>query len=239
MLPCETDVFEVAGARAFTFFPRAEARRMPIPWVWYAPTFLDNSPGPENVPMFRRWLERGIAVVGIEVDESFGNPAGRAVFTAFYRHLTEERDFARKAVLHPQSRGGLMLYNWAVEHPESVAASVGIYTVCDIRSYPGIVTAAPAYGMTADELEATLTEHNPIDRLAPLAAQNVPILHIHGDSDTLVPLETNSAEFALRYRALGGSMEVIVVPGKGHEAIPEYFEREDLMDFGEREAKRR
>jgi alpha-beta hydrolase superfamily lysophospholipase len=234
MLPCDTDVFEVAGSRAFVFLPHADTRKTPTPWVWYAPTFLDNNPGPENVPIFRRCLERGIAVAGIEVGESYGNPAGRAVFTAFHRHLVDERGFAQKVVLHPQSRGGLMLYNWAVEHPESVAASVGIYTVCDIRSYPGVKTAAPAYGMTTEELEAALSEHNPIDRLAPLAKHNVPILHIHGDSDTLVPLEKNSAEFARRYRALGGSMEVIIVPGKGHEAIPAYFERDELTDFVER-----
>ncbi|HDS74457.1 MAG TPA: alpha/beta hydrolase [Firmicutes bacterium] len=239
MLPCETDVFEVSGARAFAFLPCSDVRKTPMPWVWYAPTFLDNNPGPENVPMFRRWLERGVAIAGIEVGESYGNPTGRAIFTAFHRHLTEKRDFARKVVLHPQSRGGLMLYNWAVEHPECIAASVGVYTVCDIRSYPGAETAAPAYGMTTEQFEAVLAEHNPIDRVAPLAAQNVPILHIHGDSDSLVPLEKNSAEFARRYRELGGSMEVIVVPGKGHEAIPEYFEREELMAFGEREAMRR
>ena len=231
MLPCDTEVFEVAGARAFVFLPRTEVRRSPTPWVWYAPTFLDNNPGPENTPIFRRCLECGIAVAGIEVGESYGNLAGRSLFTAFHRHLVDEYGFTQKVVLHPQSRGGLMLYNWAVEHPESIAGSVGIYTVCDIRSYPGVKTAATAYGMTAEEFETVLSKHNPIDRLAPLAEYNVPILHIHGDSDPLVPLEANSAEFARRYHALGGSMEVIVVHGKGHEAIPAYFERHELMDF--------
>ena len=36
----------------------------------------------------------------------------------------------------------------------------------------------------------------------------------------------NSGELASRYRKLGGRMELIVVPGKGHEVCPELFRRQ-------------
>ena len=39
--------------------------------------------------------------------------------------------------------------------------------------------------MTAKELDGKLKDHNPIDRLEPLAKAKVPILHIHGDSTRL------------------------------------------------------
>ena len=45
-----------------------------------------------------------------------------------------------------------------------------------------------------------MAEHNPIDRIEPLAKAHVPIYHIHGDCDTAVPLEKNSGELAQRYR---------------------------------------
>jgi glyceraldehyde 3-phosphate dehydrogenase len=68
-----------------------------------------------------------------------------------------------------RSRGGLMLYNWAAEHPECVAGIAGIYPVGNLRSWPGLDRACGAYGLTAAQFEEQLTQHNPIDRLAPLA----------------------------------------------------------------------
>ena len=81
------------------------------------------------------------------------------------------------------------------------------------------------------QMAAELSLHNPIDLLAPLAKAKVPILHIHGDKDKVVPLETNSAEVAKRYKALGGTMELVVVPGKGHEEVDEFFTSERFAAF--------
>ena len=124
-----------------------------------------------------------------------------------------------------------MLYNWAAENPARVACIAGIYAVCDLRSYPGLQLACGAYGLSAAELGARLAEHNPIDRLSPLAKARVPILHVHGDADRLVPLEKNSGELARRYRALGGPMRLIVIPGKGHQVCDEFFRCRELVDF--------
>ena len=124
-----------------------------------------------------------------------------------------------------------MLYNWAVEHPDSVGGIAGIYPVCNLTSYPGVERAAGAYGMTAEELNERLTEHNPIDRLSPLARAKVPIYHIHGDQDETVPLESNSAELARRYEALGGPVEVEVIAGQGHNMWSGWFESRNLTEF--------
>ena len=123
------------------------------------------------------------------------------------------------------------MYNWAAENPHKVRCIVGIYPVCDLRSYPGLNKAASAYGLTPAELEKQLTHHNPIDRLEPLAKAGVPILHIHGDADAVVPLEKNSQIVLNRYGALGGKMKLIVVAGKGHAEIPEYFQEPRLVQF--------
>ena len=192
------------------------------PWVWYAPT-IGSHPNQSNEWVLRKLLDRGFYVCGINVGESYGSPAGRKVFSEFHQHVVREYKLEPKARLLAQSRGGLMLYNWAAENPDKVRCIAGIYPVCDLRSYPGLKKAAGAYGLTPAELEKQLTQHNPIDRLEPLAKAGVPILHVHGDADTVVPLEKNSQIVLGPLSPLGGKMQLIVVPGKGHAEIPEYL----------------
>lgn len=223
--------FTLGGHRAFVIQPTKAAPDGARPWLWYAPTFIGMHPDPSHAWMFEQLLAGGFHIAGIEVGESFGSPRGRAAYTALYEHVTKAYSLAPRACLLPQSRGGLMLYNWAVEHPEWVQCIGGIYTVCDLTSYPGLARACGAYGLTAAELKERLKEHNPIERLAPLAKARVPILHLHGDSDRVVPLEANAGELVRRYRALGGPAELIVIQGKGHQVCDEFFKSQRLVEF--------
>jgi pimeloyl-ACP methyl ester carboxylesterase len=235
-LPLPGEVFSVEGRAAFVLLPGPEGQVAGRPWVWYAPT-LPGLPGPEEAWMFRRFLDAGVAVAGIDVGESYGSPDGRALYSSLYRELVEKRGFAKKPCLLARSRGGLMLTNWAVEHPESVGGIAGIYPVCDLRSYPGLAGAAPAYRMTPEQLTEALARHNPIDRVEPLARAGVPVLHLHGDRDTVVPLEANSAELARRYRRSGGAMTLVVIEGRGHDMWPGWFQSEGLVAFAIARAK--
>jgi pimeloyl-ACP methyl ester carboxylesterase len=235
-LPLPGEVFSVEGRTAFVILPKPEAQVAGMPWVWYAPT-LPGLPGPEEAWMFRRFRDAGVAVAGIDVGESYGSPDGRALYTSLYRELVEKRRFSKKPCLLARSRGGLMLTNWAVEHPGSVAGIAGIYPVCDLRSYPGIEKAASAYRMTPEQLADALAMHNPIDRVEPLARAGVPVLHLHGDQDTVVPLGANSAELARRYRRFGGEMKLLVIEGRGHDMWPGWFQNGELVDFAIARAK--
>ena len=221
------------GHEGFVILPKgASSKTKAHPWIWYAPTFVKPTlPGKELQWLFPKLLDAGFAIAGVDVGESYGNPEGRKTFTQFYERVVTDFKLSPQACLLPQSRGGLMLYNWAAEHPRSVRCIGGIYTVCDLRSYPGLDKAAPAYGLTTDELAAHLPEHNPIDRLAPLINAKVPIFHIHGDSDKLVPLQKNAGELVKRYQDLGGKAQLVFVPGKGHEVCPEFFQSLALLEF--------
>jgi hypothetical protein len=225
--------FQVDGHAAFLIRPTRAAADGSRPWLWYAPTFVTPTgyPNARHTWIVSHLLDRGFSIAGIDVGESHGNPQGRASYEALYRVLTTEFALSPKACLLPQSRGGLMLYNWAAEHPEHVQCIGGIYPVCDLESYPGLAKAAPAYGMTVEQLREHLAEHNPIDRLAPLAEKKVQILHIHGDADMIVPLERNSGELIRRYRALGGPGELLAVKGKGHAEVDEFFRSKELIGF--------
>jgi pimeloyl-ACP methyl ester carboxylesterase len=228
--PVDAEFFSVQGRPAFLALPTKAPAGMLRPWVLFAPS-LPNSPNHHEEWMLRQLLEAGVSIAGIDVGESHGNPAGRAHYTALHRELTGRRGLAPKAVLLGRSRGGLMTLCWAAENPEKVAAFAGIFPVCDLASWPGLAKAAPAYGMTPAELERNLAAHNPIDRLAPLAAAKIPLFAIHGDADTLVPLKANSALVKSRYATLGGEMELIVPPGQGHTHWEGFFRCRELVEF--------
>jgi predicted esterase len=112
-----------------------------------------------------------------------------------------------------------------------VACIAGIYPVCNLTSNPGIKKACGAYGMTKKQLTDELAKHNPINRVEPLAKARVPIFHIHGDADTRVPLEENSAEVAQQYRQFGGEMTLTVIKGQGHTMWSGWFQCQELVDF--------
>jgi hypothetical protein len=118
-----------------------------------------------------------------------------------------------------------------VENPDRVACIAGIYPVCNLSSYPGIDKASRAYSLSAEELAENLSEHNPIDRIKPLADARIPLYHIHGDSDKVVPLMENSGKLAKRYTALGGKMILNIVKGQGHNHWIGWFQDQDLVDF--------
>jgi pimeloyl-ACP methyl ester carboxylesterase len=235
--PVDAEFFSVEGRPAFLALSAKAPAGEPRPWVLFAPS-LPNSPNHHEEWLLRQLLDAGVSIAGIDVGESHGNPAGRAHYTALHRELTERRGLAPKAVLLGRSRGGLMTLCWAAENPEKVAAFAGIFPVCDLASWPGLAKAAPAYGMTPAELQANLAAHNPIARLAPLAAAKIPLFAIHGDADKLVPLDANSALMKSRYAALGGEMELIIPPGQGHTHWEGFFRCRELVDFVVKQARR-
>lgn len=229
-LPLPGEVWRIDGHTAFLIPAGEPPAGRPKPWVWYAPT-LPPYPGEAERWMFERFTRAGLAIAGIDVGESYGSPSGRAGFSALYAELTGRRGYSRKPVLLGRSRGGLQLINWAADQPAQVAAFAGIYPVCNLASYPGLGKAAPAYGLSVEELTTNLARHNPVDRLAPLAAARIPLFAIHGDVDRLVPLEANSGLLRERYTALGGTMKLVVPPGQGHSMWTGFFQSEELIAF--------
>jgi len=236
-LPMPGEVFAVSGATAFVILPENIHANGNQPWVWYAPT-LQGLPGPEELWMFKQFLAAGIAIAGIDVGESMGNAKGRKLYAALYEELVVKRHFNALPVLLARSRGGLMLYNWAVEHPQQVRAIAGIYPVTDLRSYPGLEKAAMAYGWPVKKMTRKLAANNPVSRVKPLAEARVPILHLHGDIDGLVPLENNSGAIAAAYKSYGATMTLLIQHGQGHNMWEGFFQSQALVDFVISEALR-
>ena len=223
--------FKLNGYPAFVMIPKQKGKKERIPWVWYAPTLGNGLPGAHEHWMFNQFHKHGLAIAGIDVGESYGAPKGVLAFQNLYEHLITNKSFSRRPVLLARSRGGLMLYAWAVQYPQSVGAIAGIYPVCNLISYPGLTRAAPAFQLTPDQLNNNLSTLNPIARLRPLAEARVPILHIHGDQDRVVPLEMNSQLLAKRIDAMGGNVKIDIIHGQGHNLWKGWFTNRELTDF--------
>ena len=230
ILPGES--FLIEERPAFILLPAEDKRQTPQPWIFYAPT-LPAYPDQHEKWMHEQFLAAGVAVAGIDADEAYGSPYGQRMMTALYRELTENRGFASKPCLLGRSRGGLWVSSWAIANPDKVAGIAGIYPVFDLRTYPGLAKAAPAYSMTAQDLHATLDRFNPIERAMVLAEAQVPVFIIHGDVDKVVPLEENSAALRRLYERAGAAdaITLLVAQGQGHNYWEGFFRCEELIRF--------
>ncbi len=210
--------FEVDGKPVLVVAPRKPAAGKP--WVWHG-EFFGHKPAPDI-----ELLERGFHIVYMRVPDLLGAPRAVEHWNKLYEHLTSRYGLAEKVALVGLSRGGLYCYNWAAANPTRVACIYGDAPVCDFKSWPGGFgkgkgsprdwkLVLEVYGFKSDA-EAKASKENPVDQLAPLAKAGVPLLHVYGEADQVVPWDENTGLLATRYRKLGGSIELIAKPGVGH-----------------------
>jgi hypothetical protein len=213
-------------------------------WLWEFPFWLGVNDGFGNVA-HRYYLEQllaaGFHVAGVDVGASCGSPAAAEVCQEFHDLLVSQYGLHNRARIMGHSHGGLIAYGWAIRHPTCVDRIAGMCPATDFRSYPGlpnvvsIPTKGLGYGLSLAELERRQSEFNPIENLAGLAKSGTKILHVHGDQDTLISTKANSIELARRYRELGGTAEIVLLPGlpaakRGHDG-PELYQSPALLKF--------
>ncbi len=189
------------------------------PWIWRA-RFWGHEPQTDLA-----LLERGFHVAYVDVANLFGNSEAVAHWNEFYDHVTTQYGFGDKPVLEGMSRGGLIIYNWAIANPGKVACIYADAPVLDFKSWPGglgkgkgspsdWVQCRKVYGLS--EADALTFGGNPIDNLEPLAKAGISLLHVVGADDDVVPVAENTTVLEERYRELGGDIAVIAKPGVGH-----------------------
>jgi pimeloyl-ACP methyl ester carboxylesterase/lysophospholipase L1-like esterase len=210
--------FRVGGRLASVVVPRTAAPGRP--WLWHG-EFFGHKPAPDIA-----LLEQGFHIVYLQVPDQLGSPGAMAHWDRLYQELTSRYQFGPKPALVGLSRGGLYCYNWAAAHPLKVSCIYGDAPVCDFKSWPGGRGKGPGsardwqlvlsqYGF-ASEAEALRYGRNPVDNLAPLARARVPLLHVFGDADDVVPWEENTGLVAQRYGRMGGRITLIRKPGVNH-----------------------
>jgi pimeloyl-ACP methyl ester carboxylesterase len=209
--------FVVEGRACLLVVPKEAAAGKP--WIWRTEFFGHEPQGDLAL------LGKGFHVAYMDVQNLYGAPAALDLMDKYYEHLTGTRGLSKKAALEGFSRGGLFTLNWAARGPDRVACIYNDAPVCDFKSWPGgrgkgkgskgdWANVLKVYGLT--EEQALAYKLNPVDNLAPLAKAKIPLLHICGDADDVVPLDENTRVIETRYKELGGDITVIVKPGVGH-----------------------
>ena len=224
------DMFEDGGRKVVV--PKIVAKGRP--WVWRA-RFWGHWPFFDEA-----MLGKGYHVVYCNVSGKLGNPDAVELWNAFYKSLTEDHGFARKPILEGMSRGGLIIYHWAIENPDKVSAIYGDAPVMNLASWPGWPSnlLRHAYPFESEE-ELNAYTGNPIDHLEPLAEAGVPIIHIVGDADQTVPVAENTAIAEKRYKEMGGVFEVIHKKDVGHKHGLPNDDPAPLVKFMEEHAEKK
>lgn len=209
--------FKFEGHDAKIVFPvKAEEQRH---WIWRA-RFWGHEPQTEIA-----LLGKGYHLVYIDAAEYCGNDSTVRLWNHFYNYLLKEYKFNSKTVLEGFSRGGLYVYNWGSENVEKVACIYADAPVCDMRSWPG--GKGKGIGSPSDwkqHLEAyNLTEESikdfkgmPVYNARKLAEAGVPVLHVCGAVDDVVPIDENTYSLEKTYKEAGGDIKIIVKEGIGH-----------------------
>lgn len=210
--------FEVGGKQVLVVAPKKEAPGRP--WVWHG-EFFGHKPAPDIA-----LLDKGFHIVYMRVQDMLGAPQAVKYWDSFYNDLTTRYGFSSKVALVGLSRGGLYCYNWAAANPSKVSCIYADAPVCDFKSWPGgkgkgkgsprdWKLVLDVYGFK-NEREALDYKFNPIDNLKPLADAKVPLLHVFGDADDVVPWEENTGIIEERYKKMGGEITLIRKKGIGH-----------------------
>lgn len=170
-------------------------------------------------------LESGFHVAYCDVADMYGSNEAVNRWNSFYKRMVKA-GFNKKVVLEGMSRGGLIIYNWAAQNPQKVACIYADAPVMDFKSWPmgkGKSAGSPqdskqllaAYGF-ANETEALNWTKNPIDCAPIMAKTGIPLLHVVGDADCVVPIAENTTIFEERMKELNAPITIIHKPGVDH-----------------------
>jgi sialidase-1 len=200
------------------------------PWVWRAkfPSYHDE------VDIIL--VKKGFHIAYINVGAMLGSPKARAIWDGFYEYVTDKAELSEVVALEAVSRGGLFAYGWAAENAEKVACIYADTPVLDFKSWPGGKGSGiggssdwqnllKQYGMT--EAEAMASKDIPLEKLAPLAKANIPILHVVSSNDKVVPPSENTFILEKKYRALGGRVTVLVSDNGTAQSSGHHFPLDD------------
>lgn len=143
---------------------------------------------------------------------------------AFARFLSEKYGLNRKCVPVGMSCGGMQGVYFAAKHPDMVSALYLDAPVINLLSCPaglGIGESSQLFSEFQDAMGMSISEligyrGHPLDKIGLLLENNIPVILVCGDADTLVPYVENGKLLNDAYVKAGGTIKTIIKPGCGH-----------------------
>jgi len=224
-------VFNHQGMACKIVMPEVPADGMP--WVWRA-RFWGHEPQFDLA-----LLAKGYHIMYCDVANLYGNTEAVRRWNSFYSAM-QNLGFSEKVILEGMSRGGLIIYNWAAENPEKVTAIYADAPVLDGTSWPGGKGTVNRERLTGNREKRTgkgseedwnrfinafnlpgksfqdAVNASPISKAKIIAEAGIPLIHVIGEADDVVPPAENTDLFEKEILKYGGKIKVIRKPGIGH-----------------------
>lgn len=203
------------------------------PWVWRA-RFWGHQPQFDIA-----LLNKGYHIVYCDIVNLFGNEVAIDRWNRFYK-LMQRAGLAEKGILEGMSRGGLIIYNWAFANPDKVSGIYADAPVLDGSSWPGgFGTGKGSPGdwerfkdayQIRTKLDSLAFRGNPIHNAAAIGKLGIPMIHVCGAADMVVPISENTDLFEKIVLKNGGKIKVIRKPGIGHHPHS-LKDPQEIIDF--------
>ncbi len=209
--------FSFNGHDAKVVFPNTRSEQGY--WIWRA-RFWGHEPQVDKA-----LLDQGFHLVYVDVANLFGNNEAVELWNKFYDYCINEYNLNPRVVLEGMSRGGLIIYNWASRNTDKVFAIYADAPVCDIKSWPGGLfngkgspkdwkTCLKVYGL--DTISVLDFKDIPVYNCVSIAKAGIPVIHVYGEVDNVVPHDENTTLLAENFKKAGGTIELIGKEGVGH-----------------------
>jgi sialidase-1 len=209
--------FQIQGRKAFLIEPTHPA--LGKPWIWRT-EFFGHEPQADIA-----LLDKGFFLAYVDMTNLYGSSLAMSIMDEMYSTAIGKHSLSEKVVLEGFSRGGLFALNWAARNPTKVVCIYNDAPVCDFTSWPGGKgrgKGSPAdwerlkkvYGLRDEE--AASSPWNPINQIETIAKAKIPLLHVCGATDDVVPVAENSLIVQKQMVAHGGSFTLISKPNCNH-----------------------
>jgi len=171
-------------------------------------------------------LRRGYTLCFLSHPTRWAPDSEIQVTAAFVRHVAEELGMEPKCIAIGMSCGGLQALRLAEMYPELISVLFLDAPVTNLLSLAGLGASTcksnqtfwdemvKTYGFTRSSI--ICFRKSPIDNMAPLIENNIPIIMVYGDADDVVLYEENGQILEDYYREKGGDLCVVRVPGRWH-----------------------
>ena len=205
----KTETFEVNGYQATVLLPENPNGK----WVWKTEFFYAFDQAE------RALFDLGYTRVYYQISDKFGSSNAVSLMSDFQSALLKRYPFlTAKGILFGFSRGGLYAFNYALKYPQNVEKIYLDAPVLNLKSWPkekyDLDMLLTEYKLTEDSFQTF--RDSPIDHLDEFAKNEVPVLLIAGDSDSVVPYKENGQVLVEYYRKLKKAIKVYVKEGCEH-----------------------
>lgn len=213
----ETKDFVFEGREASIFYPPCPANGKLILKTEYLHAFPDFEAA---------MLERGYTLCFLSHPTRWAPDSETHVMADFVRYVAELLQIEPKCIAVGMSCGGLQALRLAELHPELVSVMFLDAPVTNLLSMAGLgACRSKDVALFREELFATYDftdstlvnfRRSPIDNMAPLIENDIPIIMLWGDADNVVLYEENGKIVEEYYREHNCQIEVMRIPGRGH-----------------------